>query len=177
MTRRLCREIRSDRITACDVDREAVRFCVREFGVHGHVAPPDVADLVLPGGTYDLIFVGSLLTHLDPAACLHLLDVLSNALRSGGVLVFTTHGESCLERIAGYGADFARREHFYRDTVAREGVAYAPYQGQRGYGITIHARSYVEAALAERFGGHLEVVRFAERGWDDHHVWSVRQVA
>ena len=77
----------ASRITAADVDRQAVHFCVREFGLKGLVVPSDPRRACFPDN-YDLIFVGSLLTHLPVPTRLALLDVLV------GVFVRVTVGVS-----------------------------------------------------------------------------------
>lgn len=64
--RHLVGAIAPSRITACDADRQAVRFCAREFGVEPFFCDRDPRKLRFTE-SYDLIFVGSLLTHLPEA--------------------------------------------------------------------------------------------------------------
>jgi SAM-dependent methyltransferase len=52
------------RITACDLDRDGVDFCVREFGVNGVYSSSKPAEIPI-GDQFDLIWCGSLLTHLS----------------------------------------------------------------------------------------------------------------
>src|SRR5262245_38284150 len=56
-------------LTACDVNREGVDFCAERFGAVPVYSDPDPERIPLEG-TYDLIWVGSLLTHLDAEACM-----------------------------------------------------------------------------------------------------------
>jgi SAM-dependent methyltransferase len=85
VTRHLVLRLGPERVTVCDVDPRALRFCVREFGVAAQRSPADVRRLALHG-TYDLIFVGSLLTHLRPADGMEVLARLDAALRGGDSL-------------------------------------------------------------------------------------------
>jgi SAM-dependent methyltransferase len=171
VTRHLAQRLGPRRVTACDVDRQAIRFCAREFGVRSLRSRPDVGRIALR--TYDLIFVGSLLTHLAPDAGLGVLARLVGALDARGLLVFSTQGETCLVHLHWYGEHFRRREGTYRARVARDGACFVPYPDRRDYGITIHARRWVEATMRERFAGRLQLVHYSERGWDDHQdVWS-----
>ena len=173
--RHLVRRIPPARVTACDVDPQAIRFCRVEFGVRALRSRRDLRQLRLPA-TYDLVFVGSLLTHLDPADAVVLLDLLAAGLTPGGQLIFTTQGASCLEHLDWYGAYFAGASATYRARVGRDGVCFLPYPRRSAYGITIHAREYVETLLARRYAPRLRLVRFAERGWDAHQdVWSVQR--
>ena len=177
VARMLVSKIPAARITVADVDGEAVRFCQHEFGVKGFVIGTDPETLSLPE-KYDLVFVGSLLTHLREEQCLALLRSLYAGLMPGGVLVVTTHGESCLEHLYTYGTDIASAEAAYRDGMARRGMHFAPYDGASDWGITLHSRDYVENAVHEQFGGNLTLLKFQRRGWDDHQdVFSFRRVA
>jgi SAM-dependent methyltransferase len=192
VTRHLVRHIAPERITAGDADRQAVRFCVRQFGVRGFECDRDPTRMIFPD-RYDLIFVGSLLTHLPEGACLGLLDAVSGALLPGGILVFTTQGESCLRHLAWYGPEFASAEATYRREIRERGMCFVPYRRKRlpslqsptdrAYGITLHARTYVETALARRGLALLAVHERAGRptrmsgrtAWADRWVASARR--
>jgi hypothetical protein len=169
--RHLAASMNPQRITASDIDRQAVRFCAGEFGVAGLRSRRDFRHWVLPT-RYDMIFVGSLLTHLPESVCLDLLELLAGALSPAGHLVFTTQGESCLDHLGWYGPSFLKAEGTFRRLVRESGVAFVPYPGHTNYGITIHAREYVDATIARRFGD-LRLLGYKERGWDNHQdVWS-----
>ena len=172
VTRFLARYVDPGFVTACDVDANAVAFCMSEFGVNGIVAERDPARTHL-GHAYDLVFVGSLLTHLPEPAVATLLDRIVDRLAPDGLLVFTTQGESCLEHLDWYGDRFARLEATYRDAVRTTGTCFVPYPRHTGYGVAIHARSWVAGLVRARFGSRLRPVRFVERGWDRHQdVWT-----
>jgi SAM-dependent methyltransferase len=176
VTRLLARRIDPGYVTACDVDANAVGFCMSEFAVNGIVADRDPSRAHL-GRSYDLVFVGSLLTHLPEAAVVSLLDLLVGRLAPHGLLVFTTQGESCLDHLGWYGEPFARLEPQYRDAVRRTGTCFVPYPHRNDYGVAIHAQAYVTALLQRRFGDRLTLLRFADRGWDRHQdVWTYRAV-
>ena len=172
VTRFLIRHVDPGFVTACDVDAQAVAFCMAEFGVNGIVADRDPARTHL-GRAYDLMFVGSLLTHLPERGITALLDRLVDRLAPDGLLVFTTQGESCLAHLDWYGERFARLEATYRDAVRTTGTCFVPYPRQPSYGVAIHARSWIAGLVRTRFGDRLHPVRFAERGWDRHQdVWT-----
>jgi SAM-dependent methyltransferase len=176
VTRHLVCRLGAARVAVADVDRRAVRFCRHEFGVRGLVTPMDPSALRLPE-TYDLIFVGSLLTHLPPSTSVALLGALSRSLRATGLLVFTTQGESCLAHLDWYGADFSAAADRFRLGVAREGACFVAYRGRPAYGITILTRAWVEDAIGAALGDRLRLVRFVERGWDAHQdVWTYQAV-
>ena len=63
VTRHLAAMFPSAAITAADIDESHVDFCERTFNTVGIVTPADVAGFDFPR-RFDLIFCGSLLTHL-----------------------------------------------------------------------------------------------------------------
>ncbi|MCW5891587.1 MAG: class I SAM-dependent methyltransferase [bacterium] len=176
VTRWLAQRLDPGAVTAADVDAQAVRFCAAEFGVRPLPVPRDVRALRLPQ-SYDLVFTGSLLTHLPPEDGYRLLETLIGALASAGLLVFSTQGSSCLRHLDVYGPCFAKAADHYRDGLARDGVAYLDYPRHRDYGITLHRAARLRAVLQDRFADGVELVRYAERGWDAHQdVWSLRRL-
>src|SRR5262249_27058705 len=66
ITRSLRARFPDSHITVCDTDAAAVEFCVQTFGARGVASRDDIGALDL-GDSYDLIWIGSLLTHLDAA--------------------------------------------------------------------------------------------------------------
>jgi SAM-dependent methyltransferase len=157
---------------ACDLDRDGVDFCARRFGampIHSHPDPRNVA----LAGPYDLVWVGSLLTHLDAPRWPAFLELFRSAIAPDGVCVFTCHGHTAAEMIrtgkAGYGLkEPAALLRPYR----RDGFAYAAYPGQ-DYGISLSSPAWVAGRLAAVRGARL--LLYFERGWADHHdavAWS-----
>lgn len=161
------------RITACDIDAEGVGFCAGEFGVRARISHWKVGEIRL--GTYDLIWSGSVFTHLPPADCETLFAKLGRSLAPRGVLVFSVHGEYSLGGL----------EHFYdglyggeaaqiRREVAEQEISFRPYDESFGtfktpYGMTWHHREYFENRAFELFGDRLEPILWKDRGWDLHH--------
>jgi SAM-dependent methyltransferase len=78
-------------LVACDLDRAGVDFCARQFGAEPVYSTPDPARIPLDG-PFDLIWCGSLLTHLDAPKWPGFLRALRDVLAPDGVCGFTTHG-------------------------------------------------------------------------------------
>jgi len=175
--RRLAQRIPPAQITACDVDRQAVRFCAAEFGAEPLFSHADFRAVTFPR-RYDLIWVGSLFTHLPIARGRDLLAVLAETTAPAGLLIFTTQGESCLDRLASYGPEFAGLEPAFRGGVAGQGAYFAPYRGGEGLGIAIHRRDYLRQFIQAQFAPALRLVHFVPAGWDDHQdVWAWQNIA
>lgn len=92
VTRHLVRFFPEAEVFVSDVDARKVEVVTRQFDVRAVQASPDFTAPL--AGDFDLIFVGSLVTHFDEALYIRTLDVLLDALSPGGVLVLTTTGRS-----------------------------------------------------------------------------------
>jgi len=177
VTRHLVQRVAASSITACDIDRQAVRFCAAEFGVQPLYSAHDLRRLRFPRH-YDFIFVGSLLTHVAPPRDIHIVEALAAVLAPSGLLIFSTQGVTCLKHLSWYGVHFAKAEKEFRHQLEKDGVAWVPYPGREDYGITLHARESLKGRIETVLGDHVSLVRFAERGWDAHQdVWSYQRSA
>src|SRR5262249_43255454 len=90
VTRHLVKFFPESQIFVSEIDRAKQGFCASTFGAQGIDLPPDFTGE--PSRCFDLIFVGSLLTHLNEARSVNLLRYLLKALSEGGLLIVTTHG-------------------------------------------------------------------------------------
>jgi SAM-dependent methyltransferase len=92
---RVCRYLRDAfpraEITACDLETDGVDYCAATFGAIPVYSDPIAARIKL-GGTFDLIWCGSLLTHLSEQRSREFLDLFCSRLAEGGIVVFTVHG-------------------------------------------------------------------------------------
>jgi SAM-dependent methyltransferase len=148
-------------ITACDIDRDGVDFCAAEFGATPiySVADPDQIEIE---GPFDLIYCGSLLTHVDRDRWTSFLDLFERLLAPGGILIFTTE--------ANFHANLAETEppKNLENTQTRvkefreTGFAYRNYLGQDGYGRTLSSPAWV-CAFLERWSS-LELVSLQVKG-------------
>lgn len=85
------------KLTACDLDRDAVDYCASVFGttsVYSNKQP----DKILFEDKFDLIWCGSLLTHLNSNYWESFLNLFNSLLYPGNILVFSTHGRCGIHR-------------------------------------------------------------------------------
>jgi SAM-dependent methyltransferase len=164
------------RLAACDILREAVDFCAETFGAEPIYAADDPGETELEG-QFDLMWLGSLFTHLAAPRWKSLLDLLEGALEPDGLLLFTTQGRLIRDRIAertwldAYGepiwVNWDVSEDQLDQVVAdydREGFGYLEWGAlDRQYGTSISTPAWVLAQLQSRSG--LEIIGFWERGW------------
>jgi SAM-dependent methyltransferase len=148
-------------LSASDVDRDGVEFCARQFGALPLHSDPDPAQVQLVG-PYDLIWVGSLFTHLDAEPCRAFLDLLRRNLAAGGLLLFSTHGRNAVKR---WPRDDERTEAIVAD-FEREGFGYRDHYGVEGYGTSAFTAAWIANQLEP--WTDLMLIGYMERGLADH---------
>lgn len=155
-------------ITACDLDRAAVDFCAATFSAVPVYSRSDPTRAPLGAGGFDLIWVGSLLTHFDSHRWETFLEKMLRVLAPRGLLLFTTHGRTVWERmpVTDYGLTPDRSREL-RARYARTGFAYCDYPGSVGeYGISLSRADWVCRRIA-RLPARLAWL--SESAWDNHH--------
>jgi hypothetical protein len=142
---------------------EGAEFCAREFG--GHALQVDLEMTKAPLAKCDLIWIGSLFTHLTEAKTRSWLNYLSWQLNQGGILVATFHGR--------------RSEEIFRDQfknlveltwpVAKStGWGYVPYdKAQPEWGFSMNTVAKL-VEIAEEVPG-MRIGDLTEAGWDGNH--------
>ncbi len=95
VTRFLANRYGAQRIWASDIVPETIDFQTRTLGTNAFLSAHDPTTLE-PPREFDLIYVGSLFTHLPEETFGQWLECLRSWLAPGGLLAFTTHGETLL---------------------------------------------------------------------------------
>ena len=155
-------------ITACDLNRGAVDFCAQTFAAQPVYSSVNVNQIALPG-SYDLIWSGSLLTHLRPGPCAEFVRLFNSLIAPGGLIVFTLHGRWVERSLATRRYTYGLKEP---DVVSllkeycETGFGYADYPGVSGYGISVSSPAYVLAQLVSL--PDLKLISYHEKGWDNH---------
>lgn len=158
------------RLHVTDYDQSGVSFCMQSFGAldtEGEIPPQK----------FDLIWLGSVFTHLPEFIVEDLLEKLTAGLRPNGVLVFTSQGRFAVERMHNfdwendprgwmhYGltrGDFEAVVDRYRET----GYGYIDYRNQTNYGVCI-VRPDWYASRVLRSNAFTQLL-FLEKGCDNH---------
>lgn len=157
-------------ITACDLDEDGVSFCAEVLGARPAISDRDPAKIPLERGAFDLVWTGSLLTHMDRPLWLPFLGALSSFLAPDGVIVVSTHGRRACELMRSgeydYGLSAANRERLV-ELYERDGFGYLDYEGQVDYGVSVSSPPWVVSQLAAL--PELRIVHMCERSWGDHH--------
>jgi len=170
--RYLHKKIDPRNITACDINREAVQFCKKEFGVKALFSKTDFRKVQFD--TYDLIWIGSLFTHLSEEYTLNLIKVLGEILAEEGILVFTIQSEKNLEKKS-------RKKNIdpLKNDFNKKGIAFLPYgyYQDKNIGLTWHSHNYILKNIDAVAGGGLHLLKFSPNGWmGSQDVFSFRRL-
>lgn len=163
------------RLTASDIEIDAVDSCAKTFGATPIYSQKSPQDIRLPR-EYDLIWVGSLLPHLDKERCIEFLEFFRGALSPKGVLLFTMHGRTVAKRLreggATYGLSAEDIPRVLRDYADR-GFGYANYPKEievgisENYGVSLVSPRWLFAQLEAM--KDVRLLNYTEHGWDNHH--------
>lgn len=149
-----------------DVDQKAVNSAAENLGVNTRILDPTLNDRL--DDPFDLIWVGSLFTHLPRSEAGRVLNYLKSHLTAQGVLVFTVHGHFVAKRLR-------QREKTYNlaeqkivqilEEFDSGAFAFAPYDHAENYGISLSSPGNVVELLEQ---ADLAPVYFRARGWVNH---------
>jgi SAM-dependent methyltransferase len=172
-------------ITASDLMDDAVNFCAETFGAIPAVSNEDVSQISFPE-PFDLIWVGSVFTHLNAQGFRRLLARLVEFLAPDGLLVFTVHGRTALWIFENQKlhkgpvaqANFAA----LKDSFYKEGFGFMEYNpnliallaDQRGakvsqgsYGFSCCRTEWVCREIGEHPA--IKLLSYHEGGWSNNH--------
>jgi hypothetical protein len=167
-------------IWAGDLNTAGVDFCATRFGAKPFYSGTDLSKVAMPR-KFDLIWCGSLASHLPEDQCKVLFSSLLNALEDNGILCITTCGR---------GMQWAH-EHVFktihdeayeriRSTLESEPFAFAPYHYKYGaytkeeaYGMAFIRPAWIEQhVLSPEF----QVLLYREKAWHGaQDVWCLRR--
>ena len=170
-----------------DLDEPGADFCAAEFNATKLVSSLDLSDIDF-GRKFDLIWVGSLITHLDAQTTRDFFGFLSRHLSSQGSAIVTSHGPLVAGRLflaqrSLYSDIAPSLRSLYSDIAPRlygivlddeaailadylaAGYGYQDYSQQKGYGISLASRHWI-ADAAGCFG--LVVASHRDHAWDNH---------
>ena len=154
-------------ITVAERTDDQLEACRQLFGVETWLSAAPIPELEAPG-SYDLIWAGSVLTHLSAADTFNLLSAFLHWIKPGGMIVVTTHGRRAV-RNATSGALAYIDADLWADIFAdyqKTGYGYADYTNQPNYGISLTSLDWI-GRLVRNFDD-ARLITLAEAAWDDH---------
>lgn len=156
------------RMTFCELDRDATDFCANTFGGVGVPSKLNLCDVTFHD-RFDIIWVGSLFTHIDEARTARWLRYLCECLNEDGIVVATFNGTWHLNSQM-YFAPYIDQDTFTNIVTQykKTGFGYSRYNqdiGMGDVGISIcHPSKLFDLAGAIP---NCRVLSYTERGWAD----------
>ena len=163
-----------DQIYASDIVESAVEFMKENFGVNALTSDTSFST-ILDFPKMNIIFVGSLITHLNESDSIKLIKLLSRRLKKNGLLILSSHGQFVNSRMVSefnYGLDIESVLRI-RSQYSEIGYGFAPYPYDPNYGISLIKLNWF-SKLAKRIS-KLSLVQVTEQLWDNHHDIIVLQ--
>jgi SAM-dependent methyltransferase len=167
VTRHLIKLLPDAELFVSDLDKTLEAFTVSHFGGIPVDAGRDFE--VAPPRTFDLIFVGSLVTHLDAPMFEQALNWFKGALSPEGVLILTTAGRRAefLQRTVIRTLDPAQWSAA-ASQFATSGFGYIETESHSGrtYGASLSLPSWVMRLIET--DPRVRIAGFQEGAWDHH---------
>lgn len=164
---RLTRHLVNDptyELTCCDIHESAINFLTETFEVNTFLSALTPEKFKAPE-KYDVVFALSFFSHIPKKYWKQWLEALFAAVSPGGLLIFTTHGQTSKEK------HFPTIEldddgfHFYADTDQED-------IDMEFYGTTISNSSFVLKQLEPEMNLSVAVEGF---WWGHQDVYSIRK--
>jgi SAM-dependent methyltransferase len=176
-------------ITVCDIDHGAVDFCARKFDATGVYGTNDFEHMEI-GRSFDLIWVGSLVTHFSAAQTVKFIECMMRHLSKDGLLIITTLAGTgplpfaVLDKVQ---SGYRKNKIFHKDIIRTaknwqmkykilsslhkqlwtSGYGYEddPRFPGTGYGHSLISRRWIEVLCAEQ---RYSMLDYLQRGWDNY---------
>jgi len=153
-------------VSVAEVMPDAVAACDVILGTkNSWISDSNFVDLAAPG-TYDLIWAGSVFTHLSLKDNKILLWKFYDWLNPGGIAVFSTHGRGVFAKTSGNGYIDEERWNEIKAEYDDTGFGYREYEGQPEWGISMVQPSFMTSLLQTSPGAR--IICCVEAGWDAH---------
>jgi SAM-dependent methyltransferase len=152
-------------LCVADVREDSLEFCADTFSATSWRSSADISNLN-PSRQYDLIWCGSVLTHLSAENSRALLGKFSEWITPNGIAVFTTHGNKVVRNLLTQKLNYvpAKTHPKLLSDLIKSGYGYVPFENQP-VGFSISTTAWVLGCLSEL---DLRVIFLSEGAWDNH---------
>jgi SAM-dependent methyltransferase len=149
-----------------DVDRDAIRWLQRRYGLQRFLVSPPRPPLPFPSGSFDVVLAISVFSHMDEEVQLSWLAEMARLLRPRGLLIASTHGRDLVVTRGDLGPAEIER-------LDRSGFLFAPGGGPFNEDSAFHTPQYLERTWGRWFEGRASLPR-GLMGYQDLSIWQRR---
>lgn len=158
-TRHLVSHIPGNQVVVSDIYREAVDWQRQRHGVIGVYSTPSPRDFAL-SASFDIIFVGSLFSHLPKDLFESWLSRLYSMLSDVGIIVFSVHDIHLLQGNTAEGDVFVYNRASESDSLSHD-----------IYGMTYVSESYVESVISSFLPGKRTFKKFFKGLYENQDLY------
>jgi SAM-dependent methyltransferase len=162
------------KLTACDINREGVDFCAETFGATPVYSAIESKDIPLEG-PFDLIWAGSVFSHLSARRWTDFLGMFESLLAPRGLLVFTTQGRRAATAFRRREFPWLTKDQWIElvekliSAYEEDDFSYEAFPGV-DWGLTLAKPSWVCSELEKHH--ELRLLSLIEHGWGYQDVVS-----
>lgn len=162
-------------VVASDLREDSLCFIEKEFDAKPWLSNVDIYSLE-PSVPFDVIWCGSLLTHLSKEGASEVISKFCEWLKPGGVAVFTTHGRGVISRQDSGRSKYIDEEKYNNVLTGlnKFGYGYEDYSNRAGIGFSISTLSWAVNKLTRR--DDVRLLMAGESLWANHHdvigIWK-----
>jgi SAM-dependent methyltransferase len=154
-------------VVASDLREDSLQFIQKHLGAECWLSSEDIS-MLEPPAKFDLIWCGSLLTHLSEKNSTEVINKLSDWLNPAGVAVFSTHGRGVISRNIDGVQKSLNDETFSEvvESMKNAGYGYADYPGRDGIGFSLSKLEWVTQLISKL--PDVRVLMAGECLWANH---------
>jgi SAM-dependent methyltransferase len=160
-----------------DLMTPAAQFCADTFGGRAHTVGVDFTAVQLDR-SFDLIWSGSVMTHVDELRASQMIAMFLRHLNPGGLAIWTTHGRYLQQLHASGKWPYSLSSEQFGGIVARfdaGGYGYVDYAHMKGYGISMTPLPWLYDIVRKM--PDVQITTLIERGWDNHlDIFALRRI-
>jgi SAM-dependent methyltransferase len=158
----------SARITGADLRDSDLQFQRDVMGVDTWKSSASFAQLE-PRTKFDIIWVGSLLSHLSEESAAAAMNAFLSWLNPSGILIVSFHGRRVRLGTSMRGAVYTSLDSFKRveTEYLEKGFGYEDYHNQVGLGFALTKPQWFFDLIGDRV--QYKMLGLFEGAWDNHH--------
>ena len=162
----------NSKIHACEIQQEAVEFCAKNFHAKSAYSNDNFDMTFEDNVKFDLIWVGSLVTHLPESRTAQFMKSISSLLSDSGIVIITSHGELIIKRMLS-GERFGIKGSPIREQIVDDFM-------NKGYGFSHYAHlnmvNYGHSVISHKWfqenaeAANLALISFSPGEWAGQDV-------
>ncbi|MBN3039541.1 MAG: methyltransferase domain-containing protein, partial [Candidatus Omnitrophica bacterium] len=152
-------------ITAGDIENDALEFCRQTFKTNTLISKENFSEISREK-KFDLIWCGSLFTHINKIRFRRLLEFFIDSLKDKGLLVFTTLSLPAFGKLLSIEKSHGLNKLSMFNLLisySLSGYGYKQYPEQSSYGISMSKPSWIKKTLNQY--SRLKLLSYRQMNW------------